>query len=339
MANTTETNQSKLVITVFITNQDAEYLFDTIWNDLNNKSLRFINVWTRFIDLRLDRHFVIFSKKESDVNINYLLFSQLKSKGRIHIKLEELKDNLDLAEQQRCVIFNNEGAKENIFLSQLYNCIFCNIRDDEQFINCVNNLFETKISPIKSFSKNNLKDLPYINLPVRTLVFYDGDFPYINSPTSKIDISKIADSISEFTSGLIKRISNPNTKLGVNVILVIKEGKDRNGKYYSPIGAIADNGNLKVLEDKINQEKSMTNNQVSIVLGNKQLHDRGFFSEYFQIISTNSIHNNSAALVLSGILGDSFGYFSNLNTLNSICNNRIDHLTNQYTMLQRLNLS
>jgi hypothetical protein len=327
------------VITVFLNCPDAEYLFDTIWNNLNKKSLGFINAWTQFIDLRLERHFVIFCKKETDVNINYLQFSQLKSKGRVHIKHDELEDNLDLTEQQRCIIFNNEDLTKNLALSQKSTCVFCNIRDDEQFIHCVNNLFETSISSIKSFTRSNFDDFPIINLPVKSLVFYDPYFPYVNNSTSKIDIFKIAQSVSDFAGKLIKKISLPNTKFGVNIILVIKEGKDRSGKYYSPIGAIADQNNLKELEDIINTSKTLMNNTVSIVLGNKNFHDRGLYSEYFQIITTNSIHNNSATIVLSGILNDTSGYFSNLSTLNSICNNQIDHLTNQYTMLHRLNLS
>ena len=327
------------MITVFITCQDAEYLFDTIWNDLNKKSLRFINAWTRFIDIRLERHFVIFSKKETDVNINHLQFSQLKSKGRVHIKLEELEDNLDLAEGQRCIIFNNSDSKANIELSQLYNCIFCNIRDDDEFTSCIESLFETKIFPIQSFSKNNLGDFPCIKLPVRSFVFYDPYFPKINSSTAKIEISKIAESITVFTTKLLSKITTPNIKNGLNIIFLIKQGKTRYGGYYSPVGEIAENGNLRELEDKINHATSKVNASVSFILGNKELHDRGFYSEYFQIINTNSIHDESATLVQSGILRDSFGYFSNLKILNSTCNNQLDHLTNQYTMLQLLNLS
>lgn len=327
------------MITVFITNQDAEYLFDTIWNDLNKKSLRFINAWTRFIDLRLDRHFVIFSKKESDVNVKYLQFSHLKSKGKIHIKLDELADNLDLAEEQRCIIFNNADSKANNELSQVYNCIFCNIRDDDQFTSCIENLFETKIFPIQSFSKNNLGDFPCIKLPVRSFVFYDPYFPKINSSTAKIELSKIAESITVFTTKLLSKITTPNIKNGLNIIFLIKEGKTRNGGYYSPVGEIAENGNLRELEDKINHATSKVNASVSFILGNKEFHDRGFYSEYFQIINTNSIHDKSATLVQSGILRDSLGYFSNLKILNSICNNQLDHLTDQYTMLNRLNLS
>ncbi len=327
------------MVTVFINKEDTEYLFDGVWTNLQEKSNSFLRAWSIFIDLHLDRHFIIFSETDFDLTINHLQFSQLKRNGKIHIKNDKLENNLDLAEQQRCIIFNSNDSQTNKKNSALDNCIHSNVRDDDQFIACVENLFETKISPIKSFSKNNLADFPYIKLPVRSFVFYDPYFPKVNRATSKIELSKVVDAVTIFASKLLSKISIPNIKDGVNIIFLIKEGKTRHGGYYSPVGEIADKGNLKELEDKINLATSKVNASVSFVLGNKEFHDRGFYSEYFQIINTNSIHDKSATLVQSGILRDSFGYFSNLKILNSICNNQLDHLTDQYTMLNRLNLS
>jgi hypothetical protein len=167
------------VVTVFINREDTEYLFDEIWINLHKKSNRFLKAWSTFIDLSLDRHFIVFSDTKSDPAINHLQFLHLKRNGKIHVKYDKLENNLDLAENQRCVIFNSNDSQTNKKKSSIDNCIYSNIKDDNQFIECIENLIETKISPIQSFNKNNLLDFPYLHLPVRTLVFYDPYFPKI----------------------------------------------------------------------------------------------------------------------------------------------------------------
>lgn len=332
------------MITAFITKEDVKYLFDDISSNLNKKSLGFIKAWTNFIDLRLERHFIVFNENEDEdederIDIIYPQFSYLKGKGKVHIKYGRIEDNIDLAAQQRCIVFNSNNFKTNNETSRKEGCLYCNIREEEQFVNCIEILFELNIFRAKSFVKNKFNDFPQIQLPVNTLLFFDPYFPKINSNYSTPDLSQIAPVIVEFCHILMSKIENYRDKNSLHLILLVKKGKNaRTGAYYNPIGAIDEKGNIGVLEDDINKLINKKNVTISIVLGDHKLHDRGFFSDFFQIISTDSIYDKSSTLTHSGIMADSNGYFENLKSVNDTCQNKLSNLLDQYTVLSRFNL-